>query len=59
MCLLYYAIKVCATSEFAGVAVGFVQESSLPKESNLCLMFESKNPEKKQYPLLNKELDCV
>lgn len=52
MCLLCYVIKVCAASEFAGVAVEFVKQSSLPKESNLCPMFESKNPEKRQYPLL-------
>lgn len=39
MCLLYYVIKVCAASEFAGVSLEFVKESSLPKETNLCLMF--------------------
>lgn len=50
--LLYYGIKICVASEFSGVALEFVKESSLPKESNLCLMFESNNPEKKQNPLL-------
>lgn len=51
VCLLYYVIKVCAASKFAGVSLEFVKESRLPKETNLCLMFGSKNPEKKAVPL--------
>lgn len=31
VCWLYYAIKVCAGSEIAGVALQFLKESGLPK----------------------------
>lgn len=52
VCSLYYAIKVCAASEIARISLQFVKESSPPKESNLCLMSESKKTEKKNHPLL-------
>lgn len=58
MCLLCYVIKVCAASEFAGVAVEFVKQSSLPKV--ICVQCLSQKTLKKgSTPCLNKELDCV
>lgn len=52
VCSLYYAIKICAASEVGGFSWKFVEESSFPKESNLCLMSGWKPPKISQQALL-------